>query len=400
MVKVGVVGTGSIFQRMHLPSYPEVQDAQVVALADVSEKNLNMAKKLLQAAYEEKAKKLEDIDAEAAESARVAADSITTYASLDVMLDKEDVELLDICTPPKYHVDAIKAAERGIAVMVEKPMAFSYLEAEKIWQAVKDNRTFYQHNEQEVFDPLYYTSRKVIQGGALGELAFMSISFAHFGPESRRWFWDEEVSGGGSLVDMATHSITVAWFLAGFEKKIASVKSAAPIGISRRVPQRIIQGEFREFNVEDDAHLLLRFEGEHGDWITALLEGSWTERDSLPFFVQGTTGRLSIKEEATEKVLLLTDNFGYTRTIGLPRWAAFEMELSNAVACVKEGARSISNEDVGLGTTAAMGAAYLSEIKGRAAVTLEEFQDYAHTFSDGLELVKALIKGVKEGSGV
>ncbi|MDP7976658.1 MAG: hypothetical protein RAK25_05945, partial [TACK group archaeon] len=193
----------------------------------------------------------------------------------------------------------------------------------------------------------------------------------------------------------ATHSITVGWFLAGFEKRIAQVRTVAPHGISQRMSDRLIDGRFRSFEVEDDAHLELRLEGEKGDWVTLLAEGSWSGRDSIPFMVQGTAG--VIKGEPENRKLEVVDAFGYEREVAVPKWNSFEMELSNAVSCVKDGTRSISDEDIGLQTTVAMGAAYLSELKGRVAVTPEEFRDFAETFDSGEELVKALIKGVKRG---
>lgn len=173
------------------------------------------------------------------------------------------------------------------------------------------------------------------------------------------------------------------------------MRSVGPVGISQRIPQRMIEGRFREFSVEDDAHLLVELEGGKGDWVSVLAEGSWTERDSPPFFVQGTAGHLRSSGAGEERRLVLEDNFEFSRAISVPKWGSFEMELSNAVSCVRDGTKSISDEDVGLATTAAMGAAYLSEMRGRAAVTLDEFKNFAHGFSDGEQLVKELIKGIK-----
>ncbi len=393
MVKIAAVGTGSIFQRMHLPSYPSVEGAELVALVDVSEQSLKAAKRLMNQLYEDKAKELETVDPDRAELLRATASSIRTYSSLEGMLGSEQVDLLDVCTPPKYHEQVVEAIKRGVGVMVEKPMAYSYIEAKRIWDGVKENHGFYQHNEQEIFDPFYYTARKIVQGGGVGEPLLVSVSFAHYGPENRRWFWDWTVSGGGALVDMATHSITVGWFLAGFEKRITQVRAVSPHGISQRMSDRLIDGRFRSFDVEDDAHVELRLEGEKGEWVTLLAEGSWSGRDLVPFMVQGTAG--VVRGDPENKKLEVVDAFGNEREVAVPKWNSFEMELSNAVSCVKDGTRSISDEDIGLQTTIAMGAAYLSELKGRAAVTPEEFTDFAETFGSGEELVKALIKGVK-----
>mgnify|MGYP001626388040 CR=1 FL=1 len=393
MVKIGAVGTGSRFQIAHAPSYPSLEEAQLVAIADPSESNLKAALRHLRQIYESAAKEADLLDPDRAEQLRATASSIKGYTSLDAMLAREEVELIDFCMPARYHDQIIEAVKRGIAAMMEKPMAYSYLEAQRIWQAVKDNRVFFQYNEEGIFDPFYYTAKKIVDGGSIGEPLLVSVGLSLSGPEEEGWPWDWTQTGGGALVGLASKAITVGYFIAGFKKQIAQIKSAEPDGISRNVGDRLMGHRFRSFDVEDDAHVLLRLEGEKGDWVTLLAEGSWLAEGSNYLAVQGTKGTL--KGEKSDTKLHVTEFSGQAREVSVPRWNSFEMELSNALECLKDGNHSISDEDVGLETMVAVGGAYLSELKGRIAVTPDEFKDFAATFKSGEELVRTLIEGIR-----
>jgi predicted dehydrogenase len=322
------------------------------------------------------------------------------------MLSKE-LDLIDVCTPTKFHNSvAIEALNSGVNVMVEKPMARTYLECLDVIEAVENNKKFYQHNENWIHYPSWYNAKKFIESGAIGEIALMFMDCSHGGPEWATWFWDPSMAGGGALLDMGVHAITTTWFLVGFDRKPVLVKAAEPYGISLRMKTRFIQGMFRKPELDDDAHILVRYEnGDNGAWSTAHIEGSWSHQDSPSAKIIGTNGQIEqIWEEEGKSFLKITDSHGGSRKIDLGKfdWAlSIADEIRNMCNCVLSKVKPLCNEKIGADTTAIVGAAYLSQRKGKKAVTLDEFKGYALKIREREGerapevLLKELLKGIQ-----
>ncbi len=406
-VKVGVAGAGGIFQLAHLPNYPDIEEAQLVAVCDISERTLKTVERKMKSLYVEKVKKAEENgNSELAECLKDDVSGVKMYMSAKEMFSKEELDLIDVCTPTKFHNSvAIEALNSGVNVMVEKPMARTYLECLDIIEAVKNNKKLYQHNENWIHYPAWYNAKKFIEGGAIGEIALIFMDCSHGGPEWATWFWDPSMAGGGALLDMGVHAITTTWFLLGFDRRPVLVKAAEPYGISLRMKTRFIQGMFRQSELDDDAHLLIRYENEDtGAWSTAHIEGSWSFKDSPDNKIIGTNGQIEAVWEEGKSFLKITDPQGGIRKIDLGKfdWInSFAGEIRNMCNCVLNKVEPLCNEKIGAETTAIVGAAYLSQKRGRKAVTLEEFKEYALKIreKEGEKapevLLKELLKGIQ-----
>jgi len=405
-VKVGVIGVGGIFRGAHLPAYLNVSEAKVVSLCDVSERTLRESEKLMKKLYLEKAEEAEkEGNLELSQRLRDDAESLRTYKDAGEMLSKENLDLVDICTPTKFHNSlAIQVLSHGVNVMVEKPMARTYLECLEVVEAVEDSGKIYQHNENWLYSPIWYTARKFIESGVLGEIQLTFLATAHGGPEWASWFWDPEIAGGGALLDNGVHAITCSWFLSGFDRRPTIVKAAEPYGICIRMKTRILQGRFKPFEVEDDAHVIIRFEDRNGVWSTAHIEGSWSYRDSLDTRIIGTNGIMRPVEREGRTLLEITDATGGRREIDLGKVAwvqSFEGEIRNMCSCILNGVKPICDEHIGAETTAIVQAAYLSQKKGMKPVTLDEFKRYAKRIREreGKRAPEVLLRELLKGIG-
>ncbi|MEM2726369.1 MAG: Gfo/Idh/MocA family oxidoreductase [Candidatus Bathyarchaeia archaeon] len=405
-VRVGVVGSGGIFQGAHLPAYPDIAEAKLVAICDVSEGILRLAEKRVRSVYQERIQRArEEGNVDLAERLKSDIEELRTYLSFSEMLSRENIDLVDICTPTKFHSSmAIEALRSGVHVMCEKPMARTYLECLDVIEAVKDSKKFYQHNENWLYHPLWYNAKKFIESGAIGEPQLIFLATAHGGPEWASWFWNPDIAGGGALLDNGVHAITCSWFLGGFEKKPIIVKAAEPHGICIRMKSRIIQGMFRPFEVEDDAHVLIRFEDDEGKWTTAHVEGSWSHKDSMDTAIIGTSGMIKPENRGEETILVISDASGGRREFNLGKisWIqSFAGEIRNMCNCILSNMRPVCDENIGAETTAIVQAAYLSQKKGKKPVTLNEFKRYALKIreKEGANasdiLLRDLLKGVK-----
>jgi len=405
-VKIGVIGVGGIFRAAHLPAYPDVKEAKLASLCDISEDILRESQRITKKVYLDKSRRAkEEGNMDLSEQLKEDADSLKIYNDVDEMLSKEELDLVDICTPTKFHSSiAIKSLRYDVNVMAEKPMARTYLECLEVVEAVKDSQKLYQHNENWLYSPLWYNMKKFIESGVIGELQLTFLATAHGGPEWASWFWDPEIAGGGALLDNGVHAITCSWFLSGFNRKPRVVKAAEPYGICIRMKTRILQGRFKPFEVEDDAHVMIRFEDDDGAWSTAHVEGSWSYRDSLDTCVIGTNGIIKPIQRDEETFLEITDAAGGKKEISLGKvtWTqSFQGEIRNMCNCVLSKTKPLCDEYIGAETTAIVQSAYLSQRKGKRPVTLDEFKEYAKKIREkegkraSNVLLKELLKGIK-----
>ncbi len=385
-VRVAIIGAGGIFRGAHLPAYSQIPEAKLVALCDISEASLNESLRATKRLFEREAEKLKEAGRdELAEQLLRDVEELKLYRDYNQMLSEVKPDLVDICTMPDTHAAAaIAALKAGAHVMCEKPMARTWLECIEVVEAVEESGRFYQHNENWIYDPLYHTLRRLVQSGAFGELQFIFLSCSHQGPENRGAFWDPMVNGGGTLVDMAVHAFTTAWFLAGFNMKPIWVKAAEPYGIRIKIRERIIANAPSEIEVDDDAHILVHFEEpKSGRWTNAHVEGSWSGRDAIDGLFIGTQAIARHKFADGKPQIELTDSLGNQQTVDVigPNWthwpSSFYGEIRTMIECVLRNRKPPCDHTIGAETQAAMGAAYLSQLEGMRKVTLEEYKEWA-----------------------
>jgi len=392
-VKLGVIGTGGIFYGWggtsgHLPAYPRIDEARIAALCDTNEANLRKAEYTLKRVFDEHAKAAEEHgDADKAKRLRDDANGVKCYTRVEEMLDNEEIDLVDIIAPPIAHAPiAVEVLRSGVNVMCTKPMARTWLECQEIVEAVAETGMLYQHNENFLYDYQWYGLRKFLDSGIIGEPLTIFISLAIGDAKSIRW--NASISGGGSLADMGSHAITTIWFALGFDKKQPTrVKAVEPHGIGIKMPTRLVKGVYQDVHVEDDAHIIVEFEDAvTGSWTTAHIESSWSYRDSRGGAIIGTDGSI---ENVGSGSLKIIDSFGNSREVQLggPRddmtevaieeYSGFLGGIRNMCNCVIEGKKPTCDERIGAESQAIVDAAYLSQLRGRKAVSLEEYKDYA-----------------------
>ena len=391
-VRVAAIGAGNIFRGAHLPTYPEIAQAQLVALCDpdpvAQQAALKRYHELMEAKHAQAKERGDDAAAERIERDR---GTIQVCADISEVIEKIKPDLVDICTQPFLHAPlSIQALEAGLNVMCEKPISRSWLESQRLIEAVGRTGKLYQHNENWLWDPDWYTAKKLVDAGAIGEPILMFLATAHGGPEGAAKFWNSDFGGGGALLDNGIHAIGASWYVSGLDQRPTYVKAAQPFGMSIRMPNRILDGRFQKVTVDDDAHILIRFENPNTlEWTTAHVEGSWSHRDSPDTAVIGTTGRIVFVSEESRRYAVVYDAYDReSRRIQVsgPTWqpwpSSFYGEILNMVESVRNGVPSISDAAFGAECSAIVGAAYLSERDNRRAVSVDEFKTFARGFAE------------------
>lgn len=209
------------------------------------------------------------------------------------------------------------------------------------------------------------------------------------------------------MLDNGIHAITLAWFLAGFDYLPKRVKALAPDGVSARIKNRFLDGRIKEMNVEDYANFVVEFECPlTGHWVNAYLEASWSFGDVGAFKVVGSRGEIRMDGEK----IVVVDQAGNARVRDIfhpgclnlqapPGYAGHPQQLRAMIRLVKENAQPLCDVRVGSESLAIAQAVYLSEARGKKAVTVSEFKEYAKKFNKNpeglqLELLKTGVRGI------
>ena len=99
----------------------------------------------------------------------------------DDLLSNPGVDAICICTPSGQHAaQAIAAARAGKHVLVEKPMALSLADAQRMTDACADAGVSLGIVYQRRFDPVFQSVRERIENGDLGELTMAVLSMPYF----------------------------------------------------------------------------------------------------------------------------------------------------------------------------------------------------------------------------
>jgi len=389
-VRIGILGCGNIMRLHHLPRYPQIPEAQVVALCDQDESRAASARallrdRLLRAAHES------ELVGQAAEAQRLRDDAggITIYTDPAAML--EVVDAVDVATPPRFHPEhAAMVLAAGRNVLVEKPMARTWWEAAQIRPQVDAGPAFYQHGENWIYGPVCQIARGLVEAGSIGRVQRVQWLQAHTGPNAFTpyWFSDPLQAGGGSLTDWGVHSACAAWYVAGLDKRPTHVRSD---GIGVRLASRILGGRLRAMQVEDDAliEVTLRDPATGADTLL-LVEGTWSRYAShgkpTVVRIEGTRGEIEIEGSGfgAEETLHVHTRFLGERQQHLAPFKtatlleeAFLHEIRSFCVSARDGVEPVVSYEVGLDVMAMLGAGYLSELLKRQAVSLDEFRAWS-----------------------
>ena len=174
VLRAAIVGTGFIATKKHMPAYLRQRGrVELAAIADLDE-----------------------------ESARRAAERFgiaRVYTDLGDLLERERIDLVDVCTPPRTHAGvAIQALERGCHVLIEKPMAVSVEECDRIIHESRERDLKVCVAHSDLFYPPFMRARKLVAEGAIG--AFMGMRIFLSTPTeymtSQEDHWAHRLPGG------------------------------------------------------------------------------------------------------------------------------------------------------------------------------------------------------------
>lgn len=139
-------------------------------------------------------------------------------ASIDALLDHDDINAVVIATPNDTHCDlALRALAAGMDILLEKPMALGVENCHRIMDAASADDRIVQVSFVCRQSPTAMLARSFIESGRLGRIYHARATlFRRRGiPGLGRWFTTRAQSGGGVLIDIGVHLIDLLQHLCG-----------------------------------------------------------------------------------------------------------------------------------------------------------------------------------------
>jgi len=235
-LRVGIIGSGGIFRSLHAPYYEEpTRCAEIVAVADLNEASAKQ------------------------QAERFHAQAYTDYRRL---LDRKDIDAVDVCCHPAPHRDiALAAAATGKHILMEKPMCRNVAEGDEMVAAAEKAGVLLQVAYMLRFDPGYMKLKQLLDDGTLGTLQMAYCNQVGWFRPQHPWLFIREESGG-MLVEQAIHNLDIWLWLYGSASSVYGYTSHVPLGGTYPEPERA---------VENNATLIVHFK--HGG--IAMMIKSW-----------------------------------------------------------------------------------------------------------------------------
>ncbi|MBM4001895.1 MAG: Gfo/Idh/MocA family oxidoreductase [Planctomycetes bacterium] len=213
--------------------------------------------------------------------------------NLEEAVAGSDSDVVMVGLPNYLHEAAVTAAARtGKAVLCTKPLGRNAEEARRMLDVVEKAGVFHAYLEDLVYTPKTLKALQAVRAGALGKVLWVRSRETHPGPHSD-WFWNQELSGGGAIIDMGCHCIEIARNFIG--------KDIRPVEVSCWADTQV-----HPIEAEDHAVGLVKYE----NGAVGQFEVSWAFR-----------GGMDLRDEVA----------GTEGTIWLNHWLRTGMEMFTAV---------------------------------------------------------------------
>ena len=259
------------------------------------------------------------------------------------LIQSGTIDIVSICTPPAFHKDlAITAAEMGLAVICEKPLASTLADAEAITDAVVRTGALFTVGFCHRFQPEIERLKEIVDSGELGSIMTFRNRFAGLNAGVHQtWFANPAIAGGGVLVDTRVHSIDLFRYLIG-----------EPEGIHAFVGTR--ETEYGpKLAVDDTAVLTVKA----ANGTLGVIEASWrTPPGEWTVTVYGTRGTAVV--DYSGMTLRRQDTEGIWHEVEVETASRFDRQFAHFIACWKGDAELRVTVHDGLAANRVLEAAY------------------------------------------
>ena len=282
-MKVGLIGLGGM-GFVHFNCYKKMAGVEI-AVADI---RVDMAKD------------------------KIKDDSIPVYASFEEMIEKENPDFVDVCTPSYMHTDmTVYALEHGKHVLCEKPMSVTSDDAKRMIEAKEKSGKLLMTAHVVRFMSPYVYLKSVVDSGELGKPVHVIM---HRLSETPKWSWEnwmlDTAKSGGVTLDLSVHDIDFAQYVFGQPEQISAVYHDMK-DLSNYVSTDMIYDGFTVQTVGSWYNAPLPFHAEY----TAVFENGYVESRGGKVVKNGKEVSLEATETSEDTGINLSGADGYADEI-------------------------------------------------------------------------------------
>ncbi|QJD84880.1 Gfo/Idh/MocA family protein [Cohnella herbarum] len=229
-IRVGMIGTGGIAQ-WHGRQLLELPEVEIVAISDTSDKSRESF------------------------IGKFDLSGVEEFGDYAMMLDSCELDAVVICSPHTLHFkQAMDVLNRGLHVLIEKPMTCSSGEAAQLIETANKSGKILQVSYQRHFQPEFLYIKDAIARGEIGKLTSITASLYQEWKQGTPGTWrqDPSLSGGGFLMDSGSHIIDVLLWTTGLtpiEVKPQLHKHGSPVEIDTFTSIRFAEGAIASLNL-------------------------------------------------------------------------------------------------------------------------------------------------------
>lgn len=199
MLKVGLLGVGCI-SGAHINGWAAIPEAEIVAMCDIRPEQMD------------------------------SYDNVRKYTDFDEMLEKEELDIVDICLPTYLHADySIKAMEKGLNVLCEKPISLNVEDIDRVYDTAKRMNVKFMIAQVLRFWPEFEYIKKLYETEKYGKL--LSGRMSRISSMPRRswegWMTDEKRSGF-TTYDLHIHDLDFMVYAFGKPDTVHSNRTKLP----------------------------------------------------------------------------------------------------------------------------------------------------------------------------
>jgi predicted dehydrogenase len=188
-----------------------------------------------------------------------------------------ELDAVIVATPPSTHPEiACFFMERGLPVLCEKPLTTNVADAEKMIVAAEKAGVLFTMASKFRYCEDVIKAKGIIASDVLGDVLQFENAFTAKVDMSKRWNSQEEISGGGVLIDNGTHSVDIIRYFLGGIDSVLVVDAGGTQGLS----------------VDENVKMFAKTKNN----VTASVDLTWGINKELPYFISvyGTNGTLHI----------------------------------------------------------------------------------------------------------
>ena len=258
-----------------------------------------------------------DVSDDAAETARARFGFDEASSDWRAVVNRPDIDVVDICTPNNVHAEiAIAAARAGKHIICEKPLARTVEEARAMAEAVREAGVIHMVAFNYRRTPAVALAKKYIEEGRIGRILNFRGTYLQDwsadpdGPLS--WRFQKKIAGSGSTGDIGTHVVDLAHYLVGPIAQVNSITTTynktRPFqqgGVDKLGAAEKSQGAERgEVDVDDELMSMLRFENGAIGSLEAT-RNAYGRNNFITLEIHGTQGSIHFNYERRDELQVM-----------------------------------------------------------------------------------------------